>query len=68
MKKKHLLTKKKVLHVLRPTWRRHPPSEAAGFPTVAHGVVPEGNIVARDIESSKLFQNNQRENEVFMYC
>ena len=44
------------------------PIEAAGFPTVAHVAVLERSIVARDIESSRLFQNNQRQSEVFIYC
>lgn len=43
------------------------PSEAAGFPTVVHNAVLEGSIVARETESSNLYQNNQRQSEVFIY-
>lgn len=39
------------------------PSEAAGFPTVVHNAVLEGSIVARETESSNLYQNNQRQSE-----
>ena len=44
------------------------PSEAAGLPTVVHGAILEGSIVARETESSNIFQKNQSQSKVFIYC
>lgn len=44
------------------------PSEVAGFPTVVHGAMLEGSIVARETESSNIFQKNQPQSKVFIYC
>ena len=44
------------------------PSEVAEFPTVVHSATLEGSTAAKETESSSIFQKNQPQSEVFIYC
>ena len=44
------------------------PSEVAEFTTVVHSATLEGSTAAKESESSSIFQKNQPQSEVFIYC